>query len=111
MSGTVKPDTVEPRWPSPPRRPLPTGACDTHTHVFGPYDRFPFIHPSSYSPPLAPYDTQAAMLRQVGAARSVLVQPAPYGSDPSALIDALGRAHGSARGVAVASDDVPDKTL
>lgn len=111
MSGTQESDTVEPRWPSPPQRPLPAGACDTHTHVFGPYDRFPFLQPSSYAPPLAPSDAQAAMLRQVGVARSVLVQPAPYGSDPSALLDALRCAHGSARGVAVASGNVSDATL
>lgn len=110
---TAPPQTgvVEPRPPSRPQSPLPAGACDTHTHIFGPYDRFPFVHPSSYAPPLAPHETQAAMLRHVGVTRSVLVQPAPYAANPAALLDALRRSGGSARGVAVASPDVADPTL
>jgi predicted TIM-barrel fold metal-dependent hydrolase len=51
------------------------------------------------------------MLARIGATRSVLVQPAPYGSDPSALLSGLRLSRGQARGVAVAPQDIDDRTL
>ena len=102
---------VDPRMPSPPRQPLPAGACDTHTHVFGPYDVFPFVTPSSYAPPLAPFDRHAEMLDRIGAERVVLVQPAPYAHDHRALVDALRRYGGRARGIATVTDGVEDDEL
>jgi predicted TIM-barrel fold metal-dependent hydrolase len=48
---------------------------------------------------------------RVGMTRAVVVQPAPYGSDPTALLDALGRARGALRGVAVSTSVVSDGTL
>jgi predicted TIM-barrel fold metal-dependent hydrolase len=95
-------ETVAPRMPTAPQHALPPGACDSHTHVFGPYDRFPLVHASTYAPPLAPAALHRQMLATVGAARGVLVQPAPYGTDASALLDALAHANGRLRGVAVA---------
>jgi len=101
-------ETVAPRMPSAPAHPLPPGACDSHTHVFGPYDRFPFVTPSSYPPPLAPYELHREMLDRIGAQRGVLVQPAPYGTNASALTDALRRSDGRLRGIAVATGEITD---
>ena len=95
-------ETVTPRRPNPPRQPLPPGACDTHAHVFGPYDRFPLAHPSSYAPPLAPSSLHLAMLDILGAARGVLVQPAPYGNDAAPMLDAIAASGGRLRGIGVA---------
>ena len=103
-----QPSPVAPRMPAAPRHPLPPGACDTHTHVFGPYDTFPFARPSSYAPPLAPFATHADMLDRVGATRVVLVQPAPYAQDHRALVDALQRYAGAARGIASLSANATD---
>jgi predicted TIM-barrel fold metal-dependent hydrolase len=36
--------------PSKPRLRLPRGACDTHFHVFGPRERFPYAADRSYTP-------------------------------------------------------------
>jgi hypothetical protein len=33
---------------SPPKRALPAGAWDCHTHIFGPYERFPLAAERSY---------------------------------------------------------------
>ena len=109
MSTAPDTETVRPRMPSAPVRSLPPGACDTHTHVFGPRETFPLSRPSSYALPRAPFEVHADMLARIGAARAVLVQPAPYATDPSALVDALGRYGGRARGVATAAADTSDR--
>lgn len=100
-----------PKPVSQPSRLLPRGACDTHTHVFGPEDRFPFRLVSGYVPPVAPYETHRAMLDAIGAQRGVLVQPTVYGADSSALVDALRRSKGSLRGVVTATANVSDPEL
>ncbi|WP_409408308.1 amidohydrolase family protein [Achromobacter sp.] len=106
------PDNVEtPRMPVTPRHALPAGACDTHCHVFGPYDRFPLQHPSSYAAPDAPAARYLRMLDTLGAARGVLVQPAPYGTNPDALLDAVAQGGGRLRGIAVADPGVTDAQL
>jgi predicted TIM-barrel fold metal-dependent hydrolase len=104
-------ETVAPRMPSPPRLPLPAGACDAHAHVFGPYDQFPFAGPPSYPPPLAPFPVYAAMLDRIGTARGVLTQPAPYNTDVRALLDALVRGEGRLRGIATATAGTSDAEL
>ncbi|MFY3307033.1 amidohydrolase family protein [Achromobacter ruhlandii] len=106
------PDSVEtPRMPQAPTEPLPPLACDTHCHVFGPYERFPLWHPSSYAAPDAPAQRYLRMLDTLGAARGVLVQPAPYGTHPDALLDALAQGGDRLRGIAVADPSVSDAQL
>lgn len=104
-------ETVTPRRPNPPRQPLPPGACDTHAHVFGPYQRFPLAHPSSYAPPLAPAPLHLAMLDILGAARGVLVQPAPYGDDAQPMLDAIAASNGRVRGIGVAGSRATPEQL
>lgn len=94
-----------------PSKSPPSGSCDTHAHVFGPYDVFPFVTPPSYPPPLAPFELYSAMLARVGIDRGVLVQPAPYGTDNRALTDALRRGKGKTRGIAVVTESVSDREL
>ena len=36
--------------PRKPKLKLPRGACDTHFHVFGPHQHFPFAPERSYTP-------------------------------------------------------------
>lgn len=94
-----------------PMRPLPSGACDCHSHVFGPFDRFPPLQPSVYDLPEAGPPVHAAMRAGLGVARGVLVQPAPYADDPSALLDAIAGSAGALRGIAVAGPDISDDRL
>jgi len=106
------PDSVEaPRMPVTPRHTLPAGACDTHCHVFGPYERFPLQHPSSYAAPDAPAERYLRMLDTLGAARGVLVQPAPYGTNPDALLAAVAQGGERLRGIAVADPTATDAQL
>jgi predicted TIM-barrel fold metal-dependent hydrolase len=90
---------------------LPDGACDTHNHVFGPFERFPLAHPPAFPLPLAPAAVHRQMLDGAGLGRGVLVQPVYYGADHSALVDALGQGGDRFRGVAVAVPEVADQTL
>ena len=92
---------------STPRRAVPAGACDTHTHVFD--ARFA-AGPAPYALPEADLGTHAAMRATLGTPRAVLVQPAPYGRDPACLLDAL-RRDPALRGVMIADEQVTDATL
>jgi 2-pyrone-4,6-dicarboxylate lactonase len=96
---------------TPPKRPLPQGACDTHAHVFGPYKRFPLAAERSYTPPPAPFEGYIDMLDKAGLSRGVLVHPSAYGFDCSAMLDALERAPGRLRGIAVTDASISDAEL
>ena len=92
---------------STPRRAVPAGACDTHTHVF---DARVAAGPAPYALPEADLGTHAAMRATLGTPRALLVQPAPYGRDPACLLDAL-RRDPALRGVMIADEQVTDATL
>src|SRR3954454_206618 len=104
------PACLPPRPVSRPKVPLPPDACDTHAHVFGPSDRFPYADDRSYTPPDAPLEKYLGMLDTLGFARGVLVQGSAHGRDNSAMLDALRRQPERLRGVAVADANVsPDE--
>lgn len=103
--------TVAPRMPSSPGWTLPDGACDCHTHVFGPYDEFPFTYEMPYAPPLAPASLHWDMMDRVGVSRGVLIQPGAFGTDPAAILDALARSGRRLRGIAAATAAVGDDVL
>ena len=91
--------------------PPPPEACDTHRHVFGPADRFPYAEDRSYTPPDAPLKKYLGMLDTLGFARGVLVQGSAHGRDNSAMLDALARTPDRLRGVAVADERLPAAEL
>jgi predicted TIM-barrel fold metal-dependent hydrolase len=105
------PGCPPPREPTRPKVPSPARACDTHAHVFGPADRFPYADDRSYTPPDAPLEKYLRMLDTVGFARGVLVQGSAHGRDNAAMLDALARQPGRLRGVAVADADVAPAEL
>ncbi len=78
---------------------LPPLACDCHTHVFGPADRFPLRAATNYTPPDSPFERHAATMRELGIDRAVLIQPVPYQTDNSAILDAIDRGAGRLRGI------------
>ena len=94
------------RNPRPPRTRLPPGACDTHAHICGPADRFPYADERIYSPPDSTLEDYLYLLATLGIERAVLVQPSVYGTDNRALIDALSRCRQGLRGVAVVKPDI-----
>jgi predicted TIM-barrel fold metal-dependent hydrolase len=94
-----------------PAQPLPENAADCHMHVFGPFDRFPLAPERAYNVNEAPLEAHQRMQRQVGLARTVLVQPSGYGTDNRCLLSALGRLGRCGRAVAVVDLQTPLREL
>jgi 2-pyrone-4,6-dicarboxylate lactonase len=97
--------------PRPPRIPLSTGACDCHSHVFGPQDVFPYLPNAAFIPPDALPQDYARMLRTIGCQRAVLVQPSIYGTDNRCMAAALTSGVFDFRGVAVVDESISDSEL
>jgi 2-pyrone-4,6-dicarboxylate lactonase len=94
-----------------PKKPLPPGAIDCHFHVFGPQDAWPYAPGRSYTPPdasLAEYETLA---QTFGIARSVIIQPSPYGMDNRRSLQAVADSRLPMRAVLVVEPDVSDREL
>jgi len=109
--------TMDPDWlvfdpnPSRPRFELPAGAVDAHCHVFGPGDEFPYAPERKYTPCDASAARLFALRDWLGFERNVIVQATCHGADNRALVDALRRAGGRARGVATVRAEVSDNEL
>ncbi len=94
-----------------PRVKFPPGACDCHAHVFGPQSRFPYLPNAAYIPPDALPSDYVRMLRTIGCERAVLVQPSIYGTDNSAMLDAMRSGIFPFRGVVVIDTGISDREL
>jgi predicted TIM-barrel fold metal-dependent hydrolase len=94
-----------------PKRLPPPGSCDTHFHVFGPPEQFPFLSTHEYTPPAAPLEHYMKMIELIGIERAVVVQPSVHGLDNSATLDAIQRAKGKFRGVGRIDDKTPKDEL
>lgn len=91
--------------------PLPAGTVDTHFHVFGPRERYPYAAGRSYTPGDAPLDAYLAMAMPLGVARAVVVQPSVYGLDNRRLLDCLAEAPVPMRGIAVIDEGASEAEL
>ena len=92
-----------------PQRRLPSGACDSHMHIFDP--RFA---PSAHwprTPPVAPVAAYRQLQARLGTTRTVVVTPSTYGTDNACTLDALDQLGDDARGVAVVDPRVSDAEL
>ena len=97
--------------PRQPRLAVPSLACDTHAHVFGPTTRYAYTPDRSYTPPDAPLAAYRHMLATLGLGRGVLVQPSVYGTDNRLLCDSLAAGGSDLRGVAVVDAEIGDDAL
>jgi len=87
------------------------GACDCHSHVFGPFEEFPPSQQRSYDPPEAPIEELESVWRDIGIDRAVLVQSSIYGPDHRVLLAALQRDPKTRRGVAILDHSVKEAEL
>ena len=87
---------------------LPRGACDTHVHIWGPFDRFPLAKGAPYTPPERTSDDLLALHERLGVDRAVIVQTTVYKADNRAMLDGIARSNGRWRGVALIDDSFDD---
>jgi 2-pyrone-4,6-dicarboxylate lactonase len=97
--------------PSKPEFRAPPGAVDAHCHVFGPGDVFPYAPERKYTPADAPAAKLFELRDFLGFQRNVIVQATCHGADNRALLDAIARSNGRARGVATVRADVSQSEL
>ncbi|MFN7992940.1 MAG: amidohydrolase family protein [Bryobacteraceae bacterium] len=90
---------------------VPAHACDCHTHIFGPPDRFPLWSGRTYTPEAASPEEMAALHQALHIERVVIVTPSVYGVDNSAMLYGLKARGRSARGIAVIGDQTTDRDL
>jgi 2-pyrone-4,6-dicarboxylate lactonase len=95
----------------PPEFAFPAFACNTHCHVFGPVDRFPYARNRSYTPPEAPKERLFEMQSSLGISRAVIVQPTCHGTDNAVTLDAIAASNGACRGVAIVDETFDDARL
>jgi len=97
-----------------PRRPRhlpPRDAWDSHAHIFGPADKFPYTPGRGYTPPDAPVERYVALLDHLGFRHGVLVQGNAHGFDNRVLLDAMTRYPQRLRGVAITDTRVAPSVL
>jgi 2-pyrone-4,6-dicarboxylate lactonase len=87
------------------------GACDCHSHVYGPFAEYPLSPKRTFDPPERSIEQLEDIWESLGIERSVLVQGSSYGYDHKALLAGLARSPETRRGVALLPFDVPDKEL
>lgn len=84
---------------------LPRLACDTHVHIFGPAERFPYADTRSFTPVDAPKETLFDLHRRLGIERCVIVQSMVHGRDNRVVVDAIEASGGRYLGVALVAPD------
>jgi 2-pyrone-4,6-dicarboxylate lactonase len=99
------PATRTPAFKAPPL------TCDTHCHIFGPVDRYPYAASRPYTPPEAPLSAFRALHARIGVERAVIVNATPYGRDNRVMLDAIGESQGRYRGIANVDINMTDREL
>lgn len=89
----------------------PVGAVDAHCHVFGPAADFPFSPEAKYLPEDAGPESLFELRDRLGFSRNVIVQASCHGTDNRAVLNAIAKSKGMARGVAVVDAGISDEEL
>jgi 2-pyrone-4,6-dicarboxylate lactonase len=90
---------------------LPRGSCDTHCHIWGPLDRFPYAESRPYTPPERDKHVLSSLHQRLGIERTVLVQAIVYRTDNRVILDAIADDPVRRRGIALIDPDIADAEL
>jgi 2-pyrone-4,6-dicarboxylate lactonase len=91
---------------------LPSGSCDCHVHIYGPYNRFPAEFEGRFAPTKEfPVELLFQVWDSIGVSRGVIVHAGNAGSENEVTLDALKRFPDKLRAVAILKPDVTDKRL
>lgn len=97
--------------PKRPRQLPPPGAWDSHFHIFGPSDKFPYQRGRAYTPPDAPVERLIALLDYLGFSNGLVVQGNAHVYDNRVVLDALERFPQRLRGVAITDTRIAPAAL
>lgn len=111
LSPLQRAGAAAPQPMTPVRFPVPAGACDCHTHVFGDPERFPFSASRMYTPPPALPEEMARLHQALRVQRVVIVTASAYGTDNSATLYGVEARYPDARGIVVIDAMTPDHVL
>ena len=106
-----------PVCPGPDQNPIapsfevPIGAVDCHAHIFGPESKYPYSPARGYTPPDASLASFHQLHEVLGINRAVLIQPSVYGTDNSAMLDAVAQSQGNLLAVAAVGEEVTSEEL
>lgn len=85
--------------PNKPKLKIPNGAWDTHFHVLGPLDRFPYSDQRRYSPPEASLETCLELHNFLGIDRGIVVHANTHGKNNLPFLEAVAQSNGRYLGV------------
>jgi len=89
----------------------PPGACDSHAHIF-PAQHTASLSPArGYTPPVASLDDFLSLHKVLGIERAVLTQPSVYGTDNTAILEAVAAHPERMRAIVAVDADVTDAQL
>lgn len=97
--------------PELPRLKAPLGSTDSHFHILGPAERFPYVEGREYTPLDALPAACRHLFDTLGVTRAVLIQPSVYGADNSCMIEAATQLAIPARMIVVIPFETTDKEL
>ena len=97
--------------PRQPRFAMPANACDSHAHIFGPAEKYPWSPARGYTPPDALPATYEHLHKTLGVSRGVITQPSVYGIDNSATLDYVAAHPDRLRAVVSVDSSITDREL
>lgn len=97
--------------PKRPRQLPPPGAWDSHFHIFGPSNKFPYQPGRAYTPPDAPVERLVTLLDHLGFSNGLVVQGNAHVYDNRVVLDALERFPQRLRGVAITDTRIEPEVL
>jgi 2-pyrone-4,6-dicarboxylate lactonase len=86
-------------------------SCDSHFHVFGPAEQYPYGSDLRYKPPVATLEDYLSVARHLGIERMVFVQPSAYGRDNACMLDAMREVGARCRGIVDVDENIPDAEM
>src|SRR4051812_8214212 len=97
--------------PRKPRIAVPSGATDTHFHLFGDASRYPMVDKREYTPPVITPAMARHLFDTMGIGRAVVIQPSVYGEDNRAQLEGAAKVGIPVRAIIVAPYSVTDREL
>lgn len=94
-----------------PKFKVPSGAWDTHFHILGPTDRYPYSPKRKYSPPQALLPDYLKLMSALGLERGIVVHPNTHGFDNAVDLNAMRESHGRFMGVVRLDKCVTEQTV